>query len=140
MILPLSEKYAQQVGPIITVGEKQPSKTYRLDTETGEIYAEFIDNTAAVAQAVVKAIKTMRSKYLIYSSDYGCEISYLLGRGFSQEYLEIEVPRFISEALMPDDRVERCINFTIVKVESTLNVTFEVITDIGENIQVEVEI
>lgn len=119
---------------------EQPSKTYRIDFETGEIYAEFINFEDAIRQAVVKSILTMRSRYLIYSDDYGCEIQYLMGKGYSLDYLQIEVPRLIKEALMVDERVYDAIDFVIEKQDEILAVTFTVITSLQSDVQVEVTI
>jgi Protein of unknown function (DUF2634) len=122
-----------------TLGDN-PSKTYRFDFDTGEIHAEFIDNLDAIKQAVIKAVKTVRDKYIIYSTDYGCEVQYLMGRAYSLEYLQIEIPRLIQEAMIPDDRVEECSNFIVTKEGDKVYVTFDVITSVEATIQVEVEI
>lgn len=117
----------------------EPSKTFKFDFESGELFNEFVDNEEAIKQSAIKAIITNRDKYLIYSEDYGCEIFYLLGKAYSEEYLKIEVPRLIDEALMSDDRIESVDNFIITKVEDVLNITFDIITNISDtNITVEV--
>lgn len=119
--------------------EVEPSLTYKFDFETGQLTEEMIDEIEAIRQAVLKSIYTVRDKYLIYSEEYGCDISYLLGQTFSQEYLELEVPRLIEEAQLPDDRVEELINFEVIKTEDTLSATFEIVTTISDaNIEVEV--
>lgn len=125
---------------LITTEESAPSKTYKIDFEKGEIYPVFIDGTEAIKQAVVKAIKTIRDKYLIYSSDYGCEIQYLMGESYSDEYLQIEVPRLIREALMIDDRINSVENFIVNRMGDELHVEFEVVTDFGDPIPIEVSL
>src|SRR5690606_11771875 len=117
----------------------EPSKTYYFDFATGQIVQKFIDEQEAIQQAAVKAILTYRDRYLIYSEDYGCEIMYLMGKAYSQEYLELEVPRLIDEALMPDDRILSTENYIVKKVEDELHVTFDIITTITmDRISVEV--
>jgi hypothetical protein len=116
------------------------SKTYKFDFETGEIYAEFVDLEDAIRQGVIKAILTARDRYIIYSSDYGCEISYLMGKAYSLDYLQIEVPRLIQEALIPDERVSEAKDFTISKDGDILVITFTVITDLQSEVDVEVNI
>jgi Protein of unknown function (DUF2634) len=127
----LNDEEIEQLGrePAET---SQPSKTYKLDFTTGEILEDFVDNEEAIKQAAMKAIITYRDKYLIYSEDYGCEIFYLLGKAYTQEYLAIEVPRLIEEALMPDDRIESAQNFIVTKEEDSLSVSFEIVTTITD--------
>jgi hypothetical protein len=116
------------------------SKTYKIDFETGEILPEFINYGEAVRQAVIKAILTMRDRYIIYSSDYGCEIFYLLGKSYSEEYLQLEIPRLINEALMIDDRVAETKDFVVKKIGDELYISFNVVTDVGDTVEIEVTI
>jgi len=114
------------------------NKTYKIDFETGEIVSNFIDETEATLQFIIKTIKTQRDKYLIYSSDVGSELSYLFNESYSQEYLELEVPRLIEEALLIDDRILDINDFVILKVFDELHISFSVLTDTQEEISVEV--
>jgi hypothetical protein len=128
------EKLEQETETIV-----EPSKTYKFDFQTGQLTSTFIDDEDAIKQAAVKAIYTARSKYLVYSDDYGCEIFYLMGKAYSQEYLQLEVPRLIQEALMPDDRIETAENFTVSKSEDELHISFDLITvNSDDSIKVEV--
>jgi hypothetical protein len=116
-----------------------PSKTYTFDFDTNELIEVFIDDMQAIKQAAMKAIYTNRDRYLIYSSDYGSEIFYLLGSGYSEDYLKLEIPRLVKEALMPDDRIVDAQNFVISKDGDTLNIQFDLITNISnDSITVEV--
>lgn len=140
MLTPLifNNEELNNANNLITTEESAPSKTYKIDFEKGEIYPVFIDGTEAIKQAVKKAIKTIRDKYLIYSSDYGCEIYYLKGKSYSKEYLQIEVPRLIKEALMVDDRIEATENFIVDVIDDELHVSFEVVSIYGSSIPIEV--
>lgn len=117
-----------------------PTKTYRIDFNRSEIYSQFIDEDEALRQAAVKIIFTMRDQYLVYSSDYGCEIWYLIGKNYSIDFLKMEVPRLITEALMEDDRIKDVTNFTVDKVDDNLNVSFDLTSNFGKNVNVEVTI
>lgn len=116
----------------------QPSKTYKIDFNSGEIYSEFIDLEDAVEQMVTKMLKTRRKRYLIYSTDYGSELSYLLGKSYSIEYLNLEIPRLVNEALMIDDRIKLTSNYVISRTDDQLNISFEVTTTFGKTVVVEV--
>lgn len=132
----------EQIDSDITEIEQQdmPSKTYLFDFETGEIRAEFIDGIEAIKQAAVKTIKTIRDRYLIYSSDYGCEVFYLIGQNHSLEYLKIEVPRLIREALVVDERIIDCTDFEVTRDQGIVNVVFTIETIFDSSVVVEVEI
>lgn len=117
-----------------------PTKTYKIDFETGEIYAELIDNEEAIKQFIVKAIKTIRDKYLIYTTNIGSEIHYLMGKTYSQEYLELEVPRLVNEALMVDDRINKAYQFKISRTDDELYINFKVETNTGDVIEMEVTV
>lgn len=125
---------------VIQQQEDIPSKTYLLDLETGEIYPQFIDERDAIEQAALKAILTMRDNYLIYSSDYGSDIFDLFGESFSQEYLELEVPNMIQDALSVDDRIQDVINFDIEVINDEIHISFEIVTLYDENIQIQTEV
>jgi Protein of unknown function (DUF2634) len=137
LIVPIEE-----IDAVEEQEETLPSKTYKFDINTGEMSAQFIDGDEAIRQAVVKYVKTVRDKYLIYSTDYGCEITYLLGEVYTMEYLESEVPRFIDECLSVDDRIQGTDEYIIQLLENgnQLYISFNVITDSGETIEIEVEV
>ncbi len=113
--------------PSVIDSKPDPSKTYRLDLETGEI-GEQIDGYAAIQQFISKAIQTIRFQYPIYSDDYGCEMVLLLGRGFSEGFIKVEMMRMITEALIYDERIERVYDFEITSVQEEVNIAFKVDT------------
>lgn len=108
---------------------KQPSKTYKLNTEKNTISGGYIDGIEAVKQAVYKILNTERFDYIIYSWNYGVEIKNLIGQHISFAVPELE--RVITEALMQDDRIEEVtdFNFSINKNEIVIN--FKVISTEG---------
>lgn len=118
-----------------------PSKTYILNFETGEVETGFIDRADSIRQFIVKSLKTIRDKYLIYSSDVGSEITYLTNELYSLDYLELEVPRLVEETLLVDDRILSVDNFVITKDFDVLNIAFDVYTTVEEeSISMEVRI
>lgn len=110
------------------------SKTYSINFETGEIETGFIDRADSIRQFIVKSLKTIRDKYLIYSSEVGSEISYLTNELYSLDYLELEVPRLVEETLLVDDRILNVDNFVITKDFDVLNISFNVQTNVEEEI------
>lgn len=85
--------------------EIAPTKTWAIDFENGTIGGT-IDEEAALRQFIRKAILTERSKYAIYSDDYGCELNELIGEDITPALIETEIPRMVYEALAYDDRID----------------------------------
>lgn len=110
----------------------QPSRTYALNFETGEV-GGMIDGEIAIRQAIRKAIATARFRYLIYGYEhlYGCGLEDLIGQDLPIELLNAEIPRVISEALLIDDRIANVHNFTISREGDGLYVSFSVDTTEG---------
>lgn len=82
--------------------EQQTSRTYRIDLAAGRV-AGMVDGLDAIKQAAFKALSTERFQQLIYSSDYGSELSGLAGG--NQAFVQSELRRRIREALLADDRI-----------------------------------
>lgn len=105
----------------------EPSKTYRLDFEKGRI-GGFIDEEQAIRQFIRKALMTARFRFLIYDDQYGSELEYLIGSDVTDEFLQSEIPRVITDALIYDDRIEDVRDFEIERKKGDLYVTFLVET------------
>ncbi|MCA1294574.1 DUF2634 domain-containing protein [Paenibacillus sp. alder61] len=108
-----------------------PSRTYMLDLESGQIKERLIDGQEAIRQSIQKAVLTARYRYLIYNSQYGCEIETLLGQDISPQLLHSEITRVITEAIKEDDRIQAVEQFRIERASDKLFVTFTVITAEG---------
>lgn len=105
----------------------QPSRTYALDFDTGEIKG-MIDGRKAIEQFIHKAITTIRFAHPIYTDSYGCEVKTMLGRGFTDSFLRSEVKRMITEALIYDSRISKVYNFDIKPNGDEIRVSFWVDT------------
>lgn len=82
-----------------------PSKTWRIDLETGRIRT-FIDDKEAIRQYIRKALMTSRNRYLIYNDYYGEDIRDLIGHNLTQQLMDVEIPRLVREAIIYDDRID----------------------------------
>lgn len=112
---------------------KQPSKTYRLDINNGVVDG-FLDDLSAIEQGIYKILNTERYDYLIYSWNYGSELSQLFGQPIPFVYSELE--RLISEALLQDNRIFKVENFEFSSIKNSVSVKFTAITTEGD-LQVE---
>ena len=79
-----------------------PSKTYRIDFQTGRISGT-VDSREAMVQAIRKILQTERFQYLIYSWNYGMEWSQLIGK--SRETALANLKQQLESALLQDDRI-----------------------------------
>lgn len=84
--------------------QPEPSLTYRINFGTSKI-SGMVDEEEALKQFIHKALITHRAHFLIYSEDYGCELSSLIGNDVTEAYIKAEIPRMVREALIYDDRI-----------------------------------
>ena len=139
----IPENYSDALDEAILAEEEaevvvEPSKTWAIDFENGTI-GKFVDESEALRQYIRKAILTERARFAIYSDDYGCELSELIGDDdITEDLLDAEVPRIVSEALVYDDRIDDVqttftregdklfINVTVIPADNDVVITEEV--------------
>ncbi|MDU5141055.1 MAG: DUF2634 domain-containing protein [Paenibacillus dendritiformis] len=102
--------------------KQQPSKTYRIDFTRGRITGH-TDGLDAIRQLVYKVLRTERFAHEIYSPDFGSELSV-------NEAAE-DMERWITEALLQDDRIIEVADFRVVHTKDSALVEFVVVTDYG---------
>lgn len=115
---------------------EQPSKTYKLDVVRKRVVG-YLDGREAIEQFIYKTLSTERYEHLIYSWDYGAEISNLFGKPIPYVYSELK--RLIIEALTQDDRIESVDTFSFSHVKNKVSVSFTVHTVVGD-IDIEKEV
>jgi O-phosphoseryl-tRNA(Cys) synthetase len=115
--------------PLETNDSDRPrtSRTYRLDPERGRI-AGIVDGADAVRQFVYKALSTERFAHAIYSGAFGHEIV----PGLDRALVVAELPRWIEEALLQDDRVAAIRDMELNAEGDQMNVRFTVVSVFGE--------
>lgn len=125
MILPQSI----QIDYDTTSSTVYPSQTYTLDFETGQVYAS-IDDLDSVKQAITKILSTDRYAYEIYDGYYGNELFTLVGKPY--EYVVVEIPRVLNEALLKDERILGVGSYTFKRVSvDSIEIEFQVDTIYG---------
>ncbi|BFH11186.1 DUF2634 domain-containing protein [Bacillus cereus] len=107
---------------------EEPSKTWILDFVSGRAI-EMRDGLDAIRQTVFSALSTNRYDHLIYSEEYGSELSKLIGS--NPTFIETELRRMIIEALMPDDRISGIENLTFHYEGDQLLARFTVVSSYG---------
>lgn len=117
-----------------------PTKTYKVDFVNNRI-REYVTGLEAMEQAIYLILNTERFKYIIYSRNYGIELSEIIGNIYPYVYSVIQ--QRITEALLQDDRVIEVYNFVFApdKKKQSLLVCFDVETTEGKlNIEKEVNV
>lgn len=107
----------------------QPSKTYKVDFEQGIVLGK-TDGKEAMQQAVYKILNSERFTELIYSWNYGVELSRLFGK--DRDYVCSELKYRIIEALLQDDRIKKVYGFQFGGKKNVVTVKFYVDTIEGE--------
>ncbi|MDR7001554.1 DUF2634 domain-containing protein [Neobacillus niacini] len=131
------ENIDETVDPETVVDEEVvPSKTWAIDFENGVI-GGFIDDDEATKQFALKSLMTERSKYAIYSDDYGTELMDLIGEDATQALLESEIPRMVEETLIYDDRIDSVSDVILTRDGDKLYISFQLVTVTGEEITTE---
>ena len=119
--------------PISGIAEEkeQPSLTYKLDLDAGRIAGK-VDGLEAINQFIRKALITPRFHCLIYDNQYGSEIKdTITSKNATEELIEAEIPRLVSEALLCDGRVLKVYNFRYEFVEDYCHIFFNADTIAG---------
>ncbi len=110
--------------------KEQPSRTFGMNV-SDEVIRGHKDELEAMKQAVFKILQTERYQNLIYSGNYGAELADLFGQPMS--YVQPELERRITEALLQDERILSVGDFEFSDIrKGELLVTFQVKTVFGE--------
>ena len=125
--------------PIETETELPMAKEWAWDyerlefkTRNGKMY--LVTGKEAIKIWLWKLLITARYRYLIFNWDYGSELETLIGRGYTQEYLNSEAERYVKEAIEYNlkDYVTEVKDIAVSFEKSTLTIEFTAITLYGE--------
>lgn len=106
-----------------------PTNTYRLNIKQNAI-AGFIQDRQAMVQAIYLILNVERYEHLIYSWNYGIELTGLFGK--SIPFVMSELPGRIREALLQDTRIKEVDNFQFERDKNKVQVTFTARTIFGD--------
>lgn len=107
----------------------QPGLTHKLDLDQHRVRGT-TDGRDAVLQAVYLILNVERYAYLIYSRNYGSELSDLIGK--PKDYAMSEMKRRITEALLQDDRITGLDGWEFEPGRKSVRVSFVVHTIYGD--------
>ena len=99
---------------------------YLVDFKDGTISRKKVFENDALKIWIYKALKTVRYSSLIYSWDFGSSLFELIGKGYSLDYLQMEVERFVVDVLSVNENIINVYNFNIQLKGDILHICFDV--------------
>ena len=112
--------------------EIKPPKEYEIDFATGRITGRIVEGLEAIKVWVWLAIQTVRYRYIIYSWDYGNELEDLIGSGYSEEHIQSEAERIITETMIVNENIQSISEVEVTLSENKISASFKINTLYGE--------
>ncbi len=91
-----------------------------------------VQGKEAVRLWVMTALRTNRYFHGIYTNQFGCELTSLIGKGFSDDVKTSEAPRMVREALLVNPYITSVSDIEVAFSDTTLTITATVNTIYGE--------
>lgn len=91
-----------------------------------------IEGKEALKIWIYKCIMTVRGRYDAYTWDFGTDLESLINSGLNREIIKSETKRLIREALLINEYIIDCYNFSIDFKGDTMYVEFTVDTVYGD--------
>lgn len=107
-------------------------REYGINFEIGQLSGKIVEGYDALLVWVWLALQTPRYRYYIYSENYGQEYEDLIGKSYSTELTDSELERMTEECLTENPYITGIENFSCVKIEEKVTVTFSLITEFGD--------
>lgn len=115
----------------VEVEEVKEPADYEINFETGRLTGRIITGLDAIVQRAKIVLNTDRYFYSQYSWDHGAELNQLIGKNYDKDYIESEVKRMVSEALMTDESILDITDFSTFIQNEKLTVRFTIDTVYG---------
>ena len=104
---------------------------YEIDFNTGKLTGRIISGLEAVIQWAKLVLLTERYFYTQYTWNYGSELNELIGKRHSKEYIESEVKRMITDALLINEDIKSIKNIRCDIEKDVLKISFSIETVYG---------
>lgn len=121
--------FAEKEKPVKTI---DIPREYGIDFETGELTGEVVEGLEALKVWIWICLKVERFRYPAYSWVYGSELEQYIGKAYSEEFIQFDVPRAVEEALKVNPHIQGIKDFESTIDGEKLRMSFTVISDIGE--------
>lgn len=111
--------------------ESKIPKEYEIDFKTGQLTGRIVEGAEAIKVWIWLVLQTERYRYYIYSWDYGNEFEELIGRGYSEEYINAEAQRMTEDCLLVNENIESITDFSVGMENDQLTISFTANTIYG---------
>lgn len=111
--------------------ENKIPKEYEIDFKTGQLTGRIVEGVEAIKVWIWLVLQTPRYRYYIYSWDYGNEFEELIGRGYSEEYINAEAQRMTEDCLLVNENIESITDFSVGMENDQLTISFTANTIYG---------
>ncbi len=111
--------------------ESKIPKEYEIDFKTGQLTGRIVEGVEAIKVWIWLVLQTPRYRYYIYSWDYGNEFEELIGRGYSEEYINAEAQRMTEDCLLVNEHIESITDFSVGMENDQLTISFTANTIYG---------
>lgn len=111
--------------------EEKELKDYEIDFEKGYLTGWMVTGLDAIIQSIKLALKIDRYFYSQYSWEYGSELNTLIGKNYSQEYVQSEVQRMLEDLVLGFDEVLSISDIQCTMNKDKLTISFELDTIYG---------
>lgn len=112
--------------------ETQIPKEYEIDFETGQLTGNVVEGLAAIKVWIWLTMRTARYRYVIYSWDHGNELEDLVGKGYTDEFIQSEGERMIEDALLINENILSISNTKVTRDKDKIKISFTANTVYGE--------
>lgn len=109
------------------IEEKMPGRTWKIDFINHRLCG-MIDEEEALKQSIYLRLLTVREAHLIYSQQYGSQVTDIIGKDLNTKQLE----EMVTDSLLEDDRITGVTDFDLVSQDDRAYITFTTESDIGE--------
>ena len=114
-------------------------REYEIDFKTHQLTGRVVEGVDAIGVWANLAVRAERYKWVIYSWFHGEEFTSLLGKSYSEEYLQSEIQRYLEECLLENEHIKAVENLEVSQIKDKLYIKFKIITDVGSK-EVEVDV
>ena len=127
----LFPKYIESDAITEETQESKLPKEYEIDFKTGQLTGRIVEGAEAIKVWIWLVLQTPRYRYYIYSWDYGNEFEELIGRGYSEEYINAEAQRMTEDCLLVNEHIESITDFSVGMENDQLTISFTANTIYG---------
>lgn len=111
--------------------EEYYPREYEIDFSTGKLTGRIVEGAQALAVWAYLVLQVERYRFYTYSWDYGSELKNLIGYTYSEEYVQTEVNRMVTECLEINPYINGIENLEVARDKETLHIRFTIVTDYG---------